>query len=163
MFSVVLLHRTLSQQQWSALFILTSGVGIVQLYSVTAAKEDELSSSDAMMPLFTPNAVLGLTSVVIACLSSGFASCYFEKILKAPHTTAVAQKPSIWIRNVQLSTFGLATGLPVVLWESRSGFVNGGWKDGSPARAFFDGFNTVTWIVILLQVTGGLLGGESRV
>lgn len=162
MCSVILLNRTLTQQQWSALFILTSGVGIVQLYSITPAQ----STKDAVMdgtrpPSIEPNAFIGLTSVVCACLSSGFASCYFEKILKAPTSTAVQHKPSIWIRNVQLSSFGLVTGLPVVLWESRDGLTDGGWKDGSAIQSFFEGFTGVTWLVIFLQVTGGLLGGAT--
>lgn len=38
---------------------------------------------------------LGLTAVLLACCSSGFAGVYFEKILKG---TA----PSVWMRNIQL-------------------------------------------------------------
>lgn len=35
----------------------------------------------------------------------------------------------------------------------------GEWAARTAAWTFFDGFNAVTWMVIFLQVTGGLLGG----
>lgn len=84
-------------------------------------------------------------------------------MLKAPSTVAAAYKPSVWVRNVQLSVFGLAAGAPIVLWEMRDTWIEaGGFEARTAAWTFFDGFNGVTWIVIFLQVTGGLLGGESK-
>lgn len=38
---------------------------------------------------------VGLMSVLMACVSSGFAGVYFEKILKET-------KQSVWVRNIQL-------------------------------------------------------------
>ncbi len=40
----------------------------------------------------------GLVAVFIACISSGFAGVYFEKVVKAVAT-------DIWIRNIQLGIF----------------------------------------------------------
>jgi solute carrier family 35 (UDP-sugar transporter), member A1/2/3 len=160
MCSVYLLNRTLSQQQWVALVFLTSGVGIVQLYSIDNGSPSS-SSTSTLADSNAPSQTLGLLAVVLACLSSGFASCFFEKVLKAPGTVAAAYKPSVWVRNVQLSCFGLAAGLPIVLWEMRDTWIeNGGFEASTAVWTFFDGFNSVTWIVIFLQVTGGLLGGE---
>lgn len=39
--------------------------------------------------------VVGVTAVLVACCSSGFAGVYFEKILKET-------KQSVWVRNIQL-------------------------------------------------------------
>lgn len=133
-----------------------------------------------------PSQFLGLTAVIAACLSSGFASTYFERVLKtAPSAThdsaAPSPPPSIWIRNIQLSIFGLAAGLPIVFYEmSRNWSTGGVWSGGMIAGdnwwegfswgatkggvkifygEFFEGFNNLTWAVVFLQVTGGLLGG----
>ncbi len=38
---------------------------------------------------------VGLMAVLMACVSSGFAGVYFEKILKET-------KQSVWVRNIQL-------------------------------------------------------------
>ena len=42
----------------------------------------------------------GLLSVVLGCMTSGFAGVYFEMVLKS-------SKASIWVRNIQLSTIGI--------------------------------------------------------
>lgn len=44
---------------------------------------------------------VGVMAVLMACISSGFAGVYFEKILKET-------KQSIWIRNIQLGKQGLS-------------------------------------------------------
>lgn len=165
MCSVLLLNRTLTQQQWIALVFLTSGVGIVQLYSVDnghASSSDPTNKfNDNDSDSFAPNQALGLFAVVCACLISGFAGCYFEKVLKAPGAVAATYKPSVWVRNVQLSMFGLTAGLPIVLWEMRTSWAEAGqFTAATAAWTFFDGFSGVVWLVVALQVTGGLLGGE---
>lgn len=47
---------------------------------------------------------LGLTAVILACCTSGFAGVYFEKILKG-------QKVSVWMRNIQLGLFSIVLGM----------------------------------------------------
>ncbi|GAA5988482.1 hypothetical protein JCM11641_007166 [Rhodosporidiobolus odoratus] len=240
MCSVILLNKALTKQQWASLFVLTLGVGLVQLFSVisnasshpappspatTSATPSSAFDSLSAHSEGPPNQALGLAAVIGACMSSGFASVYFERILKVPSSTSspsssasssVANspdpslspsssilspglpsstqppplpdpssivpsgKPSLWIRNIQLSTFGLAVGLPIVLWEMRGclGALDYGYLDASAEQGavaalgwwekasyvartaggnFFDGFNAVTWVVIALQLTGGLL------
>lgn len=45
--------------------------------------------------LTTNSQFVGLMAVLMACVSSGFAGVYFEKILKET-------RQSIWVRNIQL-------------------------------------------------------------
>ncbi len=59
--------------------------------------EDELALDTPGM-----DASAGLLAVLGVCISSGFAGVYFEKVIKeSPKVT------SLWIRNVQLSTYSL--------------------------------------------------------
>ena len=46
------------------------------------------------------NPLVGLGAVIVACLLSGFAGIYFEKILKGSDVT-------VWMRNIQLSVVAI--------------------------------------------------------
>lgn len=209
----MLLNRKLFLHQWISLFTLTLGVGI--LLHASDASSNSHSESGIMRVVKSAdemNTVLGSCAVIASCLSSGFASTYFERLLRIdsnqlaninitprPHQTSddtdlpgIGQKrpvakelaPSLWIRNVQLSLWGLLATLPLVIYKlylalassasssplfgSRStlGLGTGmGIEEWSRVKdvlgnEFFKGFNKVTWIVIALQVIGGLLGGK---
>ncbi|XP_072141399.1 UDP-N-acetylglucosamine transporter-like isoform X4 [Dermacentor andersoni] len=84
---------------------------------------------------------LGLIAVLISCLSSGFSGIYLEKLLKEITW-------SLWIRNIQLAIFGCLLGIVAMLMSD----WNQLWVGG-----FFQGYNVITWIVILLQTFGGLV------
>lgn len=84
LFTVIMLNRSLKFTQWVSLFVLFVGISIIQIQNVKS------NNSDAQK-----NAVFGLICVVAACLLSGLAGVYFEKILKN-------SKTSIWVRNIQL-------------------------------------------------------------
>lgn len=177
--------------------------------------------------------LVGLCSVVLACLSSGFASVYFERVLKnpspspsspastsSPYTPFLSRrltelrdansatiKRSLWIRNVQLSVFGLVIGMGIVSFEgNKERLVTWGqewglwywdlvsassehrmaglatleddsvlpregkafWSDhrALPFRngsgrslfeSFFVGFTPIVYLVVALQILGGLL------
>eukprot|EP01134_Creolimax_fragrantissima_P004914 CFRG4914T1 len=128
-FSVWMLGKHLTSLKWLSLFVLMLGVGLVQIPS--GDEKDEKSGS----PL------IGLISVLAACCSSGFAGVYFEKILKG--TSA-----SIWIRNVQLGSFGFVIGMIVVGLND---------FDQVLSKGFFFGFSPLVWTVITLQAAGGLI------
>lgn len=137
LFSVTLLRRTLSLQKWLSLVLLTSGVALVQLPSGSASASSSSTVSESKESFFHkhfgfshtatgdlqtghhavddgPNASLGLIAVFAACMLSGLAGVYFEKVLKGSNA-------SLWVRNVQLSFFSLFPAL----------FVGVLWKDGS--------------------------------
>lgn len=105
--------------------------------SSSSSKEDSTSSSLAS----ASSAFFGLSAVITACISSGFAGVYFEKILKG--TPA-----SIWVRNVQLGLFGAIIGVVGAFYQDGAAIAEHG---------FFQGYNTTVWIVIIMQAVGGLL------
>ncbi|KAH8929130.1 hypothetical protein BT69DRAFT_1211920 [Atractiella rhizophila] len=162
------------------------------------------------------NQLIGLLAVILACFSSGFASVYFEKKLKTGNqepaskaTPSIAQgenndtdpsspptslteprrpspPPSLWIRNIQLSTFGLVMGLLIVVFESSKDTMaqNFLWAANfmdpstpsqppnvtaipiDPVASFLtplsphnilENFTPLVYFVVFLQIIGGLL------
>ncbi|KAL9951361.1 hypothetical protein ACROYT_G044012 [Oculina patagonica] len=134
LFSVCMLHKKLGILKWISLLLLMLGVTLVQWHP-DVPKENS-SKKDSVSGKF-----VGLVAVLTACCSSGFAGVYFEKILKGT-------KASIWMRNIQLGSFGVIFGLIAV-------FVNDG--NAVESNGFLQGYNRVTWIVISLQAFGGLV------
>ena len=90
------------------------------------------------------NYSVGVTAVLIAAGVSGLTGVYFEKLLKESPSQA-----SVWIRNVQMSTYSLVAAL-------FGGLI---WQDGEGIRehGFFEGYNWVVWTAICLQAMGGLV------
>eukprot|EP01062_Namystynia_karyoxenos_P073620 TRINITY_DN70426_c0_g1_i1.p1 TRINITY_DN70426_c0_g1~~TRINITY_DN70426_c0_g1_i1.p1 ORF type:complete len:451 (+),score=154.04 TRINITY_DN70426_c0_g1_i1:200-1552(+) len=130
---VVFMKKSLSGLQWFAVVLLTTGVVLVQLAgSATSAKARRTPGESAM---------IGCGAVVIACLTSAAAGLYLEHLVKFT-------RPSVWVRNLQLGTFGLVLGTGMGLA-----------KDSAEIRTkgFFVGFNSIVWLVIFLQSFGGLL------
>ncbi|XP_017327418.1 solute carrier family 35 member A3b [Ictalurus punctatus] len=129
LFSVSMLGKRLSVSQWLSLLVLMTGIAFVQWPSHS---EKEMVAGSQ---------IIGLLAVLFACFSSGFAGVYFEKILKETNQ-------SVWIRNIQLGLFGLLFGLIGVFAQ-----------DGEKVResGILQGYNNVTWAVVILQAVGGLV------
>lgn len=137
-FSVVMLRRTVLITQWGAIVTLMMGVALVQL--------DDKPSSAASSPLYgdvTQSTTKGLMAVVAACVCSGFAGVYFEKILKGSDLNT-----SLWERNVQMCFLGLAL--------SGGGLLYNDFESIS-TRGFFYGYRLVVWAAIAMSAFGGLL------
>ena len=128
-FSVLVLNRRYSLTQWSSVFALSLGVALVQFSLKTAA----VTASHV-------NFAIGISSVLISTLTSGFASVYLEKMLKS--------KGSFWIRNVQLSFVSLAIAAAGSFVKDSQTIMN---------RGFFAGYNSLVLSVILTQALGGML------
>ncbi|CAN8028034.1 unnamed protein product [Ixodes persulcatus] len=133
MFSILILKRRISKQQWLGLVVLVVGVVLVQTPSKPGAQK--------AMDVATVGQFLGLLAVLTSCLSSGFSGIYLEKLLK--ETTW-----SLWIRNVQLAIFGFLLGILAMLLADWNALL---------AEGFFQGYNSITWTVIFLQTFGGLV------
>ncbi|XP_078723940.1 UDP-N-acetylglucosamine transporter isoform X4 [Lampetra fluviatilis] len=133
LFSVFMLNRQLSGHKWLSLLILVVGVALVQWPSDAAPSGHQSLSVGSQ--------VVGLVAVLIACVSSGFAGVYFEKILKG-------SRQSVWVRNIQLGLFGTLFGLiGVIVYDGDKV-----WQQG-----FLQGYNSITWVVVILQAVGGLV------
>eukprot|EP00928_Gymnodinium_smaydae_P047306 TRINITY_DN31563_c0_g1_i1.p1 TRINITY_DN31563_c0_g1~~TRINITY_DN31563_c0_g1_i1.p1 ORF type:complete len:355 (-),score=84.60 TRINITY_DN31563_c0_g1_i1:186-1250(-) len=131
LFSVTLLKTQLSVEKWASLLILALGVAVV-------GKSQERQDSGAA---HVGSSTVGLLAVACACVTSGFAGVYMEMTLK--NTDA-----SIWIRNMQLSFFGMIVG-----------FFGAFYFDGDKIQAdgFFQGYTVLAWVVVLFQALGGIL------
>uniref|UniRef100_A0A1I7WXF8 Protein kinase domain-containing protein n=1 Tax=Heterorhabditis bacteriophora TaxID=37862 RepID=A0A1I7WXF8_HETBA len=107
-FSVTMLGRVLNRLKWLALILLTAGVALVQMPSSNSSSKSVTSNSS--------DNLIGVLAVLTACVSSGFAGVYFEKILK---TSSV----SLWMRNFQLAFFSIFGGLFMCWLYAKCGFV----------------------------------------
>jgi len=131
-FAVTILRKSLQSTQWGALVLLVIGVVLVQLAQTVKV----------MLPSgIEQNHWLGFSAALSACLLSGFAGIYFEKILKGSDI-------SVWMRNVQLSVLSIPFGLATC-------FLNDG--DVIRKQGFFFGYDLFIAYLIVLQAGGGLI------
>lgn len=147
-FSVALLGRSLTRDKWLALLLLMIGVTLVQSQSMSSSASTSTSSTSSTTTtkvdeiLLAPqNPFIGLMAVITSCISSGFAGCYFEKILKTSDT-------SMWVRNIQLGISGALFSLVGMLAYDIQPIMDGG---------LLQGYNWLTWVVVANQALGGLL------
>jgi UDP-sugar transporter A1/2/3 len=131
LFAVLMLGQSLSAKKWLALVILTAGVACVQIPSGTA----QVTAQEG-------NYTLGIAAVAVACVCSGFAGVYFERVLKGGHSA------SIWVRNIQLSVGCLGIALSgALVWDGQAIYQQG----------FFQGYNPVVVATVCIQAAGGLI------
>lgn len=159
-----MLNRRLSKAKWTALAILTAGIALVvlpkdALHPWLGKEPAALTEQDANKIGNQSNA-RGLISVLAACVLSGMAGVYFEKIVKtaAPRKDASflydadqAVKLQLWIRNIQLSLFSVLLGGVCVVGLQDGPAI---WREG-----FFQNYSAMTWMVIMIQAGGGLIVG----
>ncbi|CAG5896962.1 unnamed protein product [Menidia menidia] len=134
LFSVSMLGKKLGLYQWLSLLLLMAGVTLVQWPTDSGAdSEQKIVTAGSQF--------VGLMAVLIACLSSGFAGVYFEKILKET-------KQSVWVRNIQLGVFSFVFGfIGMIIYDSQSLRESG----------MFQGYNSIACTVVVLQALGGLV------
>ncbi|XP_043260701.1 UDP-galactose translocator [Colletes gigas] len=130
-FAVIILRKSLRNTQWGALVLLVIGIALVQL----------AQSSDISSGIVEQNRILGFSAALSACLLSGFAGIYFEKILKDSDV-------SLWMRNVQLSLLSLPFG--IITCFLRDGKI-------LQKQGFFFGYDLFIYYLVVLQAGGGLI------
>ncbi|KAF9910076.1 hypothetical protein EC991_007407 [Linnemannia zychae] len=167
LFSVILLNRSLPLLKWTSLVMLTAGIALVSVEESnnrngrSSAKHDSApmppvsalgdmldrqnggASAEAAPSVSNdrPEFFVGLMAVLIACILSGLAGVYFEKILKNT-------QGSIWLRNIQLSFFSLPFSLLAVYLKDGEGVTEQG---------FFAGYDMLVIAAIACQSAGGLI------
>jgi len=109
LFAVAVLGRRLHCRKWRALFTLTCGVVLIS--EQTRPKGASASAGAPEVPLV--EWLLGMGAVIVEVLMSGFASIYFEKVLKSADETY-----SVWDRNFQLAFWSLAIYLPMAIYDN---------------------------------------------
>ena len=107
------------------------GVALVQV--------QKTASSDST---HTQNQIIGLLSVIISCLSSGFAGVYVEKVIKGSPASF------LFLRNLQLSLFCALTAV-IGMWITDGSNVH--------SKGFFHGYNVMVWFVVIQQAVGGII------
>lgn len=136
--SSIILGKSLSNRQWSALLLLFVGVIFIQAKPSAFIFD---GPSDVTNILSSTSAI-GLGAVLIACFTSGLAGVWFEKMLKSSSSV------SIWERNIQLALYGVVVGV-----------VTAYYIDGEKIshEGFLQGFDEWTWAVVTAQAIGGLI------
>lgn len=128
-FSVLILQTSLSWTKWRALALLVLGCTLV-----ASPTFDNSSKEAGYLQL------LGYSAVLTEVALSGFASIYFEKVVKS-----TSEVVTIWERNFQLGFYSLIMYGGIILYE------------GSSTRTPWSNWTFITVLVAILGAAGGLL------
>jgi len=132
-FSTIMLKRQYSWTQWRALIALMMGV-LLFSEPIWGAKN---STSNVVK---YGNPIIGTVAVLIEVSLSGFASIYFEKVIKTDPLQL-----GIWERNFQLAVGSLPVYLLSII------------GDGGGTAGFMGGWSLMTFLLSALGAAGGLL------
>lgn len=107
---------------------------------VQLASDDQKTGTSASTNT-DQNRLLGFSAVMGACVLSGFAGIFFEKILKGADI-------SVWMRNVQMSLLSIPLGIFPCFFKDRHNIAE---------KGFFHGYDYYVMYLIALNACGGLL------
>ena len=149
LFAVWLLGQALTPAQWASLPVLAVGTIFVTLNGGRpgAANAAAAAAATAAAATRPAHVAVGLTASALSGLSSAYAGVYFEKYVKG------ARAQSLWVRNLQLSLYGAPLAVAYATLADGPSIL------GPSARGAFQGFDSLVWCVIALQVGGGLVVG----
>lgn len=146
-----MLDTHLSKKKWLSIFLLTIGVIAVNLDGVSNNMRksglENVTKDLAKDVVKTKdiNYAVGLSAVFAYCSCSGFASVYFERLLKRPTSGGTT---SLWIKNAQIYFFGSAVGALIMIgFDGKAVMANG----------VFHGFDFAVHVNVLLHSFGGVL------
>jgi UDP-sugar transporter A1/2/3 len=133
LFSRLLLQRQYSYVKWRALISLMAGVII---FSESTWNNESAHQSASTATSF----YLGTAAVLTEVTLSGFASIYFEKVIKSD-----PEQLSIWERNFQLALGSIPVYALFIL------------NDGGGEGGYFSGWSFITVTLAFLGAAGGIL------
>ena len=138
-FSILLLGKRLSPNQWLSLVVLAAGVICVQSPTIGLWLPQDGARDSAMRE---QSPTTGIIALLVAMVCTSFASVFFEKMLKT------AEQPSLWLRNIQMSLYGgLIAALTVVSLRDET----------IRSEGYLYGFGRWAWLCTIWQGAGGLL------
>lgn len=140
--SVLVLHTSLSWTKWRALILLVLGCILVASPSFTNGNSEKEGVSLA-------GQLYGYAAVLTEVVLSGFASTYFEKVVKS-----TSEVITIWERNFQLGLYSLLMYGGIMMYESTYDVKE---NPAMAAREPWSNWTTITVLVSILGATGGLL------
>ncbi|KAL1522077.1 hypothetical protein AB1Y20_021720 [Prymnesium parvum] len=108
MFSVLVLGRELGWRKWRALTTLTLGVILISHEAMPKSEQQTEASARALTEY-----MIGMSACMGDVLLSGFASIYFEKVLKSKTETY-----SVWDRNFQLAFWSSMMYMPIMFYDN---------------------------------------------
>lgn len=145
LFSVLLLNSRITRRQCFALAALAVGMILVH-----ESESDHTTKEHVFSFKMDGDASNGLLALFAATFISGFTGAYVEKMYQSSNdgSGGSSRSSSVWFRNTQLACFSL----PVALTSAylRDSALIG--RDG-----FFQGYDMVVALVVVLQATGGLV------
>jgi len=133
--SVLYLNTTLSWTKWRALAALVLGCILVASPNFSSHSDSAAAQRSAYEHL------LGYAAVLTEVALSGFASIYFEKVVKS--TTEVV---TIWERNFQLGFYSLIIYSSIMVYEGSAG-----------GHVAWSNWSVLTLLVAFAGAGGGLL------
>lgn len=156
-FAVLMLRTPISGRKWRTLTMMVLGVTLVSWESAPDAHHHSHSDARAwdVWEMVSFDYLVGIACAMAQTLLSGFASIYFEMVLKRKGAgnggaggsgdgTNVGEFVfSVWDRNIQLSVYSIAIYLPIA-WFETNGAVLQGWTP-------------LVWGIACLHASGGIL------
>jgi UDP-sugar transporter A1/2/3 len=127
-FFTFMLVKRISTKEWLAIVMLAIGVGMVE------------SSQHDILPHHASD-FIGMMSVLVACITSGFAGVYYEKVLKA-------SRSSVWVLNIELSMMSFSFSTIFAMVENPQEIIDYG---------VFKGFNIFVFLIVVFQAVNGLV------
>lgn len=128
-FSYLILGKRFSFWQQAGLFLLMIGVALVQVSQITETRKPT-----------GEHPMLGFVAVSLACVTSGFASVYFEYWLK--------KSQDFWVKQAQLAFFACVLAMGAVLTQDYSAVRDAG---------FFQGYDFIVCLTIFFEAGGGII------
>ena len=143
LFAVVILGQRPSATKWRALVLLVCG-SLLVVSPAGRANTTHTTSHRTSLPEATTYSAqaIGVAAVIGEVIGSGFASIYFEKVLKNNQIQL-----SVWARNVQLSFWSTLIFTILIIHEQMQ----------PQALPFGHGWTAVIWLIVMLISAGGVL------